>query len=296
MLESLFYKKIEYIKKPIQIFKRLYWPFLKDTTNIKCHLPWGLSLLVDPNQTIGKAIYTLGVYDLILTETIHRIISTGDNVFDVGANIGYITNLMAYKCGANGKVYSYEPHPYLVDEYLLKNIQLLRDAGYSNVEFFPYALSDVDGEGILNIPSGFENNNGIATLEHKGEAVRCTIPVILRKLDSLISLDKSFKLLKIDVEGHEYSVFKGAKTLLTSGVIKNVIYEEHLGINSKASQYLKSLGYTIYKLNRSKYGVAICNPDDSRLDISYEVVNYLATKEPEFIQDAFSNKGWNIYK
>ena len=48
-----------------------------------------------------------GIYDLIVTEILWRLINKGEIAVDVGANIGYMTSLMAAKVASSGKVYSY---------------------------------------------------------------------------------------------------------------------------------------------------------------------------------------------
>ncbi len=287
--------KVEYFNKPIQIFKRILWPFLSKQQDKEVMLPWRLPIKINPRQTIGKSIYTLGVYDIIVSEALSRLIKLGDHVIDVGANIGYMTNLMAIKSGNTGNVDSFEPHPTLIDSYLIHNLNLLQRSGISNIKFYPKALSNFDGIGNLYIPSDFLTNDGISSLENDEKTIDI-IPVHVSRLDSLLQPTKLIRLMKVDVEGHELAVFQGASSLLDSGIIENIIYEEHIGIDSDASIYLSSKGYSIFKLNRSNKGPRLSQPDDASHDLPYEAINFLATKNPNYVKQQFIQKGWTIYK
>ena len=57
------------------------------------HLPWGLQLRIDPRESIGSAVWRLGLYDLAVSETLWRLTSPGDLTVDVGANIGHMTSI-----------------------------------------------------------------------------------------------------------------------------------------------------------------------------------------------------------
>lgn len=287
--------KAEYINRPVQVLHKLVWPLLSRNKDYQVILPWQVPLKINPYQNIGKSIFTLGVYDLIVSEALNLIINDGDHVLDIGANIGYMTNLMSVKCGKNGVVHSFEPHPGLIEEYLKVNIQLLRGHGIKNIKLYETALSDRTGLGQLYIPIGFGNNDGIASLELNDEA-NSNIVIQTSTLDAILPSNHKIKLAKVDVEGHEFSVFKGASNLMSTGCIENIVYEEHTGITSDASVHLHAIGYEIFKLNRSINGVILSHPDDESCDLPYEPVNYLATQNPMYIKELFTNKGWSIYK
>ena len=72
---------------------------------------------MNPKETIGRAILRLGVYDLCVSESICRLLDPGESAIDVGANLGYMTSLMAAKAGKCGSVESFEPHPDLMPNF-----------------------------------------------------------------------------------------------------------------------------------------------------------------------------------
>ena len=51
------------------------------------------------------------MYETEVTESLWRLARVGDLAVDVGANIGYMTSILAVKAGARGKINSFEPHP-----------------------------------------------------------------------------------------------------------------------------------------------------------------------------------------
>ena len=59
---------------------------------------------IRPADDVGRAIWRLGVYDLPVTELIWRLLDPGDSAFDVGANLVYMTGVMAARVGAQGQV------------------------------------------------------------------------------------------------------------------------------------------------------------------------------------------------
>ncbi len=281
--------KQEYIHRPLQIIRRLQYPFLPKNTTASSRLPWGTVLSFNPHQIMGKCLFTLGVDDLALTEAISRLIEPGDTVIDAGANVGYVTSLMATRCSATGHVYAFEPHPDLVNNFLRKNLQ-----AFTNVDLFPVALSDRTGVGSLFIPKDFAQNDGIASLEGANSGTKIEVP--LRQLDDMIPAGASIKLMKVDVEGHEVSLFRGAKNLLSSGRVETIIYEEHKSVDSEASQLLLAHGYKLYKLTRKVNGVVLSPPTTDDGNPFQQPVNFLATRNESYVKNRFAKLAWSIYR
>ncbi|BAB76932.1 FkbM family methyltransferase [Anabaena sp. FACHB-709] len=115
----------EYIFRPVQIFKKIF--NLQDNSNNlfkEAHLPWNVKIKIttDTNDVVSKAISKYGIYDLSLTEALWRLTSPGETAIDIGANIGYMTSIMAMKVGQKGKVLCFEPNPEVYKE-LSDNIE-----------------------------------------------------------------------------------------------------------------------------------------------------------------------------
>jgi hypothetical protein len=109
-------------------------------------LPWGARLRIDAKDTVGRALAAQGVYDVVTTEVLWRLTEDAATAFDVGANIGYFTSLLARRVGPKGRVLAFEPHPETL-RLLRRNVSQFTDR---NVQVENVALSDVDGEGSLD--------------------------------------------------------------------------------------------------------------------------------------------------
>jgi FkbM family methyltransferase len=145
---------------------------------------------------------------------VRSLLSPGDVAADVGANIGYVTCWLSQWVGPGGRVYSFEPVPQTF-ALLAHNAAKL---GLSNVRLFRAAASDREGTVSLNIPewAGGGANLYEARIVEAGEALGAELVEA-----PTLSLDRVFALhrdepavVKIDVEGHEERVLRGACRLL----------------------------------------------------------------------------------
>jgi FkbM family methyltransferase len=127
-------------------------------------------------------------------------------VVDVGANIGYYLLLFEKYIGSEGEVVCIEPSVENLPE-LKKNIEINR---FVNVKLFDVAIGMDDGTTGLRVGI----NSGVVDLPDYGQAGKNqgAYQVPLRKLDSLVTDKVDF--LKIDVEGYEGQVLKGAQEII----------------------------------------------------------------------------------
>src|ERR1700682_4087610 len=95
--------KPEYVYRPKQFYLRVVRGFRRETRCVDLRLPWGTSIYVHPEHHIGRAIWHLGLYDLAVTEALWRLVDSGELAVDIGANIGYMTGVMAVRAGASGR-------------------------------------------------------------------------------------------------------------------------------------------------------------------------------------------------
>src|SRR5262249_8462881 len=162
-------------------------------------------------------------------EMLYRLAEPGETAIDVGANIGHMSSVLAARVQRSGKVIAFEPHPEIFEE-LRANAALWHanpDAG--QVILHPVALSDDSRTGHLQLWRHFEANRGTASLEgegHPSEAPAGTYLVPLRRLDAMIAEDERVGVMKMDVEGHELHVLKGATKLLESRRVRDLVFED----------------------------------------------------------------------
>lgn len=143
-----------------------------------------------------------------MTSWFKSTLRAGDCVVDVGSNIGYYSLLASTLVGRSGVVVAFEPVPSIAD-MLEANLERNEVA---NVEVVRKIVSDGDGTAEMFVESS-GNLGHSATVPGLGhESVG---QVEQGSLDSLIGVSvPPIKLLKIDVEGGELSVLRGARKTL----------------------------------------------------------------------------------
>lgn len=164
---------------------------------IPVHL-FGGRLTLDPSRSSTHRLLLL-VGERMLPERflLRQLVRPGDTAVDVGANIGYVTLLLAQTVGPGGNVHAFEPDP----DNLLELERTVAQNRLPNVRVHPCAVGDA--EGVASLASGIN-----ARLRTEG-----TVPVRVRRLDDVLR-GQRVDFLKIDVEGHEGAVLAGATRLL----------------------------------------------------------------------------------
>lgn len=132
-----------------------------------------------------------------------ELIDPARNAIDAGANKGVYSYFIAKLAK---QVYAYEPNPKLF-RILQRNIA-------RNVTASPLALSDATGQAVLRVPYGSKgHSNQGASLSGVKVAQNFTpVEVATSRIDDLGLRDIGF--IKIDVEGFESAVIRGAQNLI----------------------------------------------------------------------------------
>jgi FkbM family methyltransferase len=188
------------------------------------HLNGSKMLLHPENYFAG--VYARGSYESHLVKYLNHTIQSDMICSDVGANIGYFTLLMASLTRPAGRVISFEPTRSTF-EMLQENVKL---NGLQNVLTEQLALSDFEGEINFNEgPAGFEVYNTAGMVTHPNAVhhqfnVRviqcCTLDTYLEK-QGIQRID----LIKIDVEGAEFSVLRGMENTLKNNPQLRLVIE-----------------------------------------------------------------------
>jgi len=166
----------------------------------------------------------------------------GDVVIDCGASLGDYTLLYSSLVGKEGKIVAFEPNG-MAFNLLVKNIDV---NGVKNIIALNMAV--YDKAGIVTLKRGkYSTDDRIVYLKARSKDLytkrATTIDATVKKL-KLPKVD----LIKIDVEGAEYQVLKGALFTLEKFRPK-IIVEVHewikKGIRRRVLKYLERLGYKL---------------------------------------------------
>ena len=189
---------------------------------------------------------SLGLYEPEKTKAVQDLLKPGETFVDVGGNKGDFALLASKIVGGRGKVICVEPEPINVG-WIKRSIEL---NGYENIQLCGLALSDHDGDSVLHLgtKSGFHTLLSGAPDRDQG-----SLTVRTRTLDSLLTelgADR-VNVLKIDVEGAELMVLKGAAETIRANPHIVVLLDIHpfLGVNPiEVFDYLSSLGLTACRM------------------------------------------------
>jgi len=252
-----------------------------------------MDLEVDPRETIGRSLWTTGVYDLSASEILFRLARAGGLHLDVGANLGYMSSVLSFRAGSSGQVMAFEPHP-VVAALLARNIErFARQPETAPVELHAVALSDTDGDGRLIDPDGFGANTGLARLAGSGESEGALVRT--RRLDDVLA-GRTAVVTKIDVEGHEAAVLRGAERALAEGRLRHILFEEHGPADAESFRLLARFGYSLFQVGWRMSGPVLADLAGPRVCKPYEAPNYLATLEPEAARIACAGRGWYVLR
>lgn len=179
------------------------------------------------------------------TKTFRNEIEEGDVVVDIGANIGYYALMEAKMVKPAGKVYAIEPLPCAM-EILKYNIELNK---YSNIEVFQLAIGEENGRTSMCVCPAWNSSSVILPYNTNLQAVADKIDVDIITLDDFLK-DKRFpNLIRMDVEGFEYHIIRGMKSILESGKPLKLFIELHSTPTVEGLLLtLKSFGFQVKKV------------------------------------------------
>jgi FkbM family methyltransferase len=176
----------------------------------------GYRICVSPVDHLG---YLLGTTEPHLQRIIRQYVAVGDTVYDIGANIGYVSLSLAKSVGPTGQVIAFEPIPKNV-EYLREGIEINH---LTNVQLLEFAASDQFGEAVIRIT---ENLSTASLVWHRNNPSATQLNIRTVQIDQLVESGSLGypRFVKIDVEGAEGSVLKGMRRTIAAA--KTVLFIE----------------------------------------------------------------------
>jgi FkbM family methyltransferase len=182
--------------------------------------------------------YMLGTAEPDMQAALKALIRPGMTVYDIGANVGFISIIAAHLVGPKGRVVAFEPLPSNARQ-IKYNASL---NNFSHVAVREEALGNQEGQACFQVTDFATTGrleNGVVNKEKRGELV-----VTVRRLDTVITEAGITPpdLIKMDVEGAEVDVLAGAsRTLATARPV--MLIELH-GTNDPVALSLEEQDYT----------------------------------------------------
>ena len=227
----------------------------------------GINYRLDLSEYMEWVIY----FGLVVEERsgLYELVRKNMVVMDIGTNIGETLLNFARLCGSGGMVYGFEP----VDENYKKcnfNISLNR---FENIRVFNLALSDKQEQLYFGLAEN--RNSGGIFMNRERQQEGFSIKAI--PLDDFVTAHqiKKIHLVKIDVEGFEYHILKGAENTIKK--MKPVLFVEVDDANLKRQgssaflleELIRSYGYEI----KQATGEPLMNNISAHYDIICQPLN-----------------------
>lgn len=186
-------------------------------------------------------------YDRLTNKIMAQLIQKGSNCIDIGCHKGEILRKMIH-LAPNGKHFAFEPIP----DFYNKLVAEFK----GNVQIFPYALSSSAKTSEFVYVRNAPAYSGLKKRKYNIENPDIELLQIqTERLDSVILCEEKIDFIKIDVEGGEFDVLKGAEGLLKRDQ-PVIIFECGLGSSEfydtkpiDLYQYILKFNYRLYTLS-----------------------------------------------
>ena len=214
--------------------------------------------------SVGQPLAS-GGYESHLRAFYQTRLKPGMTFVDVGANIGLYSMLAAQLVGDSGRVISFEPNS---ENCRLILLSIIKNQ-FANVSLFPLALSDVTGYTFFSTFLG--SNGGMLPSDESvlGDP-NCTVVPTMR-MDDFIH--ERVDIIKIDVEGAEGLVVRGAQKLIEMyrPLVTSEFSMEMLPRVSKMPghdylSYFRGHGYDVFMVDRGSGELLAIQSTESFLD------------------------------
>ncbi|UMB76863.1 FkbM family methyltransferase [Dickeya fangzhongdai] len=228
------------------------------------HTNDGHRLFVDTKEPfITLHLLEHGEWETPVRRELQRLLTPGSTFIDVGANIGLHTLYATTLIGETGRIIALEPHP-VTRELLRKNLEI--NGLLDRVAISPLAISNEDNSTVLfeyfaehPAMSGLKISKEILE-KFNGTIERTEVNTIT--IDTLVSnYDIVPDLIKIDVEGFEYSVLEGCiKTIQDYPQVQFLMeYEKVMaesvmrpGIGAEIASFFEAKGFHVYRIDANE--------------------------------------------
>jgi len=213
----------------------------------------GLVIRGDVQDVVTRELFLQGDWEPEIRSLMNALLRPGDVMLDIGANIGWHTLTAARIVGEKGRCYAFEPVP-SVRSFLEENLRLNK---VTHCEVRAEALCDRNGRATMQV---VKSHTGISSMLPGDTPADYAVEVASARLDDLLSFDRSVNLIKIYVEGAEFSVLAGMERLLARDHPDLIIEIGDARLRKAGSsavslcQHLATLGYRMYPFQADQDG------------------------------------------
>lgn len=214
-------------------------PALTQVPMVLMETRWGLMLMPVIDEFMGGPLKNFGEYTPSFVQLLQTLVHPGSTVIDVGASFGAITLPLAQLVGGKGKVIAFEPQP-IIAHILNANVAL---NNLSQVVVWPTGVADC----VKSIPVPFidlANSRNVGAVTFADNPSTSGTMVEFITIDTLRPLLVS--LIKIDVEGMELEVLKGATQTIRHDQPWLVVENNSQLKSPELIEYILGLDYTPY--------------------------------------------------
>ncbi len=195
------------------ILMRLYFPYLAPVLPTKeiVTLHDGIRMELVLNEYVQSQLYLFGTFEPATIKVLKRPVKTGDTALDIGANVGYMSLVLAKCVGNSGKVFSFEPDSKNFAS-LKRNLELNPDC---NIEPIAKAVSD-SHQPIRLYHAKFDFNAGAHSMLPSEKHSSDFVEIEATTIDEFVTSHglKKVDVIKIDIEGAEMKAFNGMSETL----------------------------------------------------------------------------------
>lgn len=236
---------------------RPYSHYKYDIDSVLDQCLWLKSITIYPHdETLLTSYQPLGEFDVTgELYLIQKIIRTGDIVFDVGANKGDWTHCVLEHT-VPAQIYAFEPLPMIAQEFTKnvtdERVQLL-ELALSNKKIDSYFFYYQYENGVL---SSLYKRNRVEKLFGLSADEICVKTTTLNEFCRDRAIER-INFLKIDTEGSELDILKGASDLLKEQKIDYIQFEYGQTYTDSRTtlkeivRFLISFGYSIFKIHQN---------------------------------------------
>ncbi len=160
-------------------------------------------------QGVSEELFLFGVHEPIATDLYLQLLSPGDHVLDIGANLGYYLLLASDRVAGTGRLLGFEPAQG-VYEVLERNV---KRTNYDNIQVFPHAVGNKSGS-LRFYESEIPNWGSLFPDESLRQTRTTTVEA--KTIDEIVRSAPGFhpNALRMDIEGAELMVLEGAREVL----------------------------------------------------------------------------------